>query len=408
MNRTGMILLLLLLLSNAAWLAVWFTTKHDSNAFDVDTGALEREVDELQLQLADLRRAEPTLIGTGEGHRLLGEGTASTEDEEPAAREAQTGSPTEGSASSQAELTRRQAEQKAYAAARAEATAMLKKVLQVEDPALREDGLAEMAAALAGTDTKLIEYTLSALYSLRTVDFDRAAFRGIVEQHLDSADGGIRRSALYALYTVDPQGVRQGLLLERAADTDPRVRSHIARLLALTGSKTFEGASALTTLTLLSDQDPAVRKGTLRGLSDARVTPELARRLIEMAATSPERNDAITFGLSRLKDKSRPVVDALLTHLDDEDQNIRARAHWGLQREVGKGQQLLVAQGYAARLGKFLNPKSQREALKLIARYGDDRLAPQLEQFAANEMVDRDVRAMAAKAAEHLRNRKPR
>ena len=56
-------------------------------------------------------------------------------------------------------------------------------------------------------------------------------------------------------------------------------------------------------------------------------------------------------------------------------------------------------------ISKFLNPKSHVEALKIIARFGTDELTVDLEAFAENEMVDSRVRSMAAKVAEHLRNK---
>jgi len=46
------------------------------------------------------------------------------------------------------------------------------------------------------------------------------------------------------------------------------------------------------------------------------MTPELERRLLEMSVQGDERGDAVYFGLSQMKDKSRPVVDALLTCLE--------------------------------------------------------------------------------------------
>ena len=84
---------------------------------------------------------------------------------------------------------------------------------------------------------------------------------------------------------------------------------------------------------------------------------------------------------------------------------MRAQAHRGLQRGIRDEDKPYVAQGYAKHLETFINPRSHREALKIIARFGDAGLAPQIEDFAANDLVDAEVREMAAKMAEYLRRK---
>ena len=49
-----------------------------------------------------------------------------------------------------------------------------------------------------------------------------------------------------------------------------------------------------------------------------------------------------------------------------------------------------------------VNPNSHREALKLIVRFGDSSLAPDLQRFAENDLVDPEVRKLAARAASYL------
>ena len=393
MTRTAWWLLALLVATNVAWFLHDDAGEPETPLFDEDAEALEREVSQLKAQLAEHERTIPVLEAQG----------APEPADEPANGEASNDERAKRAAAAQrAAVEKDRAAQKAYEEAAQQATAMLRKVMQVEDPALREEGLAELADALTSTNTRLVEYALSALHSLRDVDVDKSRFIALVRDQLDSEHGGIRRSALYAMAAVDPEGFDRTRLLRSAEDSDARVRGHTARLLALTGNKTFEGEDARVVLGLLDDENAHVRKGTIRGLDGATITPALEAKLIEMATSSSERGDAIYFGLSKLPNKSRAVVDALLTHLEDDDHNIRGRAHWGLQRNIAEGQQLYVAQQYAKRLGKFVNPRSHREALKLIVRYGDSSLAPDLQRFAENELVDPDVRKLAAKAASYL------
>ena len=185
------------------------------------------------------------------------------------------------------------------------------------------------------------------------------------------------------------------------------MRQHTARLISLYGGAKLEGEAAETIVKLLGDENHNVRRGTLRGISNAQVTPAIEKQLIEMAGTKEHGHEAVYFGLSQIQHKSRDVVDALLGHLENENRNMRGRAHWGLQRGVAKEQQHYVATQYAERLGKFVNPKTHKEALQLIVRYGDDRLAPQLERFSENDLVDEKTRELARKAAQYLIEKKP-
>lgn len=406
MSKTTWVAVLLLVGTNAAW---FLSTTRDDAATAVeqeaDTLDLEQTITELQDEVARLRRAEPVLLGN-------------TPEATPPTVSPANGPPaTEGETRSEAvkpqtEAARKAAAkdaatQKAYAAALARSKEILRKIMQVEDPGLRAEGLRELSEALASDDPHLVEYALSSLYSLRKVAFDRSAFQQIVSQHLQSENGGIRRSALYAMHAVDPDAADPRVAIHSGEDPDPIVRQHTARLIALYGGPKLAGEAADVVVKLLGDENEKVRRGTLRGIANSQVTPAIEKRLIEMAATPQHSHEAVYFGLSQIQEKSRPVVDALFAHLEDENQNTRGRAHWGLQRGVRKDQQHYVATQYAERLGKFFSPKTRKEALQLIVRYGDDRIAPQLERFAENDLLDEATRTLARKAAAYLIEKKP-
>lgn len=409
MTRFTWFVLFLLVASNAAWVLSRDDPKGDDGTdttdgtfSDAETVDLERTVADLQDEVARLRGAEPVLLGAGEAERAQD----AAPDVADAAATGAAKTDAAAHAAKRAAVAKDVARKKAYAAALATAKEMLRKVMQVEDAGLRAEGLREITAALQGDDKELIEYTLSTLYSLRDATFDKSAFQGLVREHLESEDGGIRRSALYALHAVDPEGADVRTAWASANDPDPRVRTHSAKLMSLYGGPELGPESTQAVVQLLEDESLLVRRGTLRGLSNTHVTPDLEQKLIELAADPKMRRETVEFALSQLREKSRTVVDALFAHLEDGNTKVRQRAHWGLQRGVRKSEQHYVATKYAERLGKFVNPKSQREAMQLIARYGDDRLAPQLERFAENELVDEKVRALARKAAEYLLNKK--
>lgn len=408
MNRAAG-LAILLVLSNAAWLVAWLGDDGRSADVAPDRGELEETIDGLRAEVAQLRSEgasdapqAPSDAAFGidsEGPELVAGGRKP--DPEVEEREAARLSAEEREAAEAARAKERQA----HAEARAKATAMLEKIMQVKDPGLRQEGLRDLEAALAGTDPLMTEYALGALWAMRDLQMDRSAFRSTVLDLLDSEHAGIRRSALYALHATGAVEGDLRFVLEGAKDEDPVVRRHAARILRAYTEGRFAGEAGEALTALLGDEDATVRKGTLRGLWNARVTPEAEAKLIEIASRPTERYDAVYHGLSTLENKSRRVVDVLFECLEDDNHQLRARAHWGLQRGLSEDVQTYVARRYVDHLEKFLNPKSHGEALKVIARYGDASLVADLERFAGNDMIDERVRQWAHKVAEHLRSK---
>ncbi|MDJ0974194.1 MAG: hypothetical protein QNJ98_07025 [Planctomycetota bacterium] len=401
MTRTTWLVLSALVLTNAVWALTWFSRSDEPPTADADTviADLQQENEALRLRAEAAERLAPP------------EGGALRAPEAPPVEEGKTDpstEETEADAADEAAKARAEADatRKAQQAALATAREILRKVMQVEDAALRDEGIEELAEALSGDDATLIEYTLGALWSAKDIDIDRVRFAQLVEPHLRSEHPGIRRSALYVIHAMDPSRADLSLALASATDEADTVRHHAGRILALYTGKQFEGETAKAMADLLADESVTVRRGTVRGLSHARITPEIEARLIEMAQRPEERHDAVYFGLSTVPDKSRKVVDALFTYLMDDNVSTRGRAHWGLQRGIPEDQHSYVASRYADHLTKFVSPKSHEEALKMIARYGDDRVIPKIEAFAENSMVDPKVREMARKVVAYVQNKK--
>ena len=401
MTRGGWIAVLVLIATNVAWAVAWFGGE-GRDAVTPEREVLEGEVERLETEVRQLRAAARSEAPAPGLNGVAPEDLGLPAD---APHAAEAGSPDEAMSSPEADEAARitAQEQARAAAALAQVKEILRKVMQVKDSALREEGLGELRTALASTDPILVEYALSAMHSMRDVQVDRSAFRQTVLDLLDSPNAGIRRSALYALHATGVQEGDAQRALAAAQDPDPKVRAHALGVLKLYGVTAQDGVVAAAAVKLLADDEPIVRRGALRGLSDTAVGAQVERTLIELAQRPENRRVVVQEGLSTLKNKSHAVVDALFTCLTDDDQQIRARAHWGLQRDVAEAEQPYVARRYTEHLETFLSPQSHREALKIIARHGDASLVPQLERFADNELVDPGVRAMTAKVIEYLR-----
>jgi HEAT repeat protein len=402
MTRGTWIALLLLIVSNAAWVVGWL---EDDDAGE--RGAPERAALEARVRTLD---AEVHRLRAGSGPELHGHEVSPDAMPEVAPDGGAPGGPKPEGAQPPEPLPGAAAGTGAppktpEAEALTRVKDILRKIMQVQDAALRDEGLQELRAALASRDPLLVEYALSALHATRVLQIDRSGFRQTVLDLLASPSAGIRRSALYALHAT---GVADGdtrHALAAAQDPDPIVRAHVLKVLALYGRGPDDPQVAQAAARLLGDENDMVRRGALQGLSGTKLAPAVEQALIALARRPKDRLAAVRDGLSTVKQKSRAVVDALLGYLDDPDVHVRARAHWGLQHDVAKEQQPYVARRYAEHLPSFLNPRSQGEALRVIARHGDASLVPTLEQFADNDLVDPRVRAMTTKVIDLLRAR---
>ncbi|MHC5009365.1 MAG: hypothetical protein ACYTG6_00265 [Planctomycetota bacterium] len=412
MNRIAWAAILLLAASNAAWFVAWRERAGSSEAASRDRDETEQTIADLRFEVERLRRASADVTVSDPAGEGAGGISAAGEEEIGPTLQGMPPPPepepdAEGGEAAARTAAEQEAIRRAQEAARQRAQEMLEKIMQVRDPVLRQEGLRELADALAGEDPLAKEFALSVLFQSRSIGHDPGTFLPLVERLLDSEHAGIRRSALYALHALDPERADLRLALASATDPDPIVRRHASRILSLYAERDFRGEVGEAVLGLLADENPGIRKETLRGMWGAQVSPEVAERLIEIAGRPAERYDAVYFGLSTLDQKSREVVDALVEALEDDNYQIRQRAHWGLQRSVAEDVQYYVAQRYADHIDQFVNPATHREALRLIARQGDARLAPTLDRFAENELVDPEVRELATRAAEYLRRERP-
>ena len=401
MTRTAWILLMLLVGSNLLWY-VSRDQEPDPAASPPGTSgpgdlrALSAE-DRARI-LAELQFLDRELAPSAEAPVLEVPEPRTAAGAEPAARARDEGPADDDAAA-------REARRAHQAAVLEQIKATLRKVMQVEDPALRREGLAELADGLRSTDPMLVEYSLSALHSLRVEGVDRGVFRERVLDLLTSEHGGVRRAALYALQATGSRPGDARHALAGVQDESPIVRQHVARVLKLYNGGAFTGEAEDALVALLADETRDVRRGTLRALDGATLGEPAETALIALAEQPEDRLEAVQHGLSRLKAKSRRVIDALFEHLSGDEGRVRLAAHRGLQDGIPPAQQPYVARRYADHLTKFVNPTSHQQALSLIAKFGDASLVPQVERFAENELVDTRVRAMAAKVAEHLRGK---
>lgn len=293
------------------------------------------------------------------------------------------------------------------AEARSLAKPWIEDALQIQDRATRDAAVRKIYEALASGDPALNHAGLRAFLGTVEASYDKAPFRAVIQPLVEKLDGDARVSALYALRQTGKQPGDLELVLHAIEEDPSRSMRHSAtHLLELyTGGK-IRGRAAEITLALLQADDRDDRREALRGLWGADVTPELQERMIELAAPgSPSRHDAIYFGLSTLQGKSEAVLQALFKACEDPDSNNSHRAVWGLGHGVPEENQGMVADFAIDLLEARGSASVRKDCLRMLEQYGSARHVPALEALAQNDLLGRDLREMAERAAGNIQAR---
>lgn len=259
----------------------------------------------------------------------------------------------------------------------------LKEVRALGDGAAerRAAAVAELQQALAGRDAAAQLAALRVLTETGDIKFDRPPFRPLILPLIETARGERLVAALYALYNAGRQPEDLAFVQAAYARDAESLGQSVSHLLFSFGDGVIAGKSAEIVLQQLAAPNHNTRRETLRGLWGAKVTPEVAARLIELSQDPQTHHDAIYYGLSTLQDKNAAVVDTLIATLADEDWiNNGQRALWGLGHGVPEAQQKKVAAALVQLHNSRSDAGTRKTCADLVRRYGGEEMATKLDQ----------------------------
>ena len=274
---------------------------------------------------------------------------------------------------------------------------------QLVDGVRRATALDEIRAALDSGDPPREAAACGALARLGEVKFDKAPFRAPVHAIARRASGELRVRALEALH--ETVHYPEDLELALALADEPEPHPSASRVLHLFSGGDLTGRAGDAVERLFADEDRARLREVMRGLWGARVSPEIEARLLELSRDPRHSHDAIYFGLSTLKDKSRAVVERLIEVLGDPNPNDHGRALWGLGNGVRAEHGHLVAAAVRELFEARTQPGVQADAVRLVGRYGGADDAAWLEAIRGDSAIPDAVRADAERAAAGIARR---
>ena len=161
---------------------------------------------------------------------------------------------------------------------------------------------------------------------------------------------------------------------------------------------------------VLGDEDPKVVLGNLRGLRNARISQRMEECLLDLARQTPDegiRKSALIYGLGELQEKSIPVVEELIAHLDDPNPDIRNKMVACLSQGVAMESQSKVADVFVALIEDRKFVQFVHVVLAYLGKYGGEGHLDRLERIRDSkilpEVASRDLQMTIGAMRKRLR-----
>jgi hypothetical protein len=278
-------------------------------------------------------------------------------------------------------------------------------VLQIEDPARRERGLADLEEAIQSGDPALAAAALRALPEFRDVPHEKSRFRGAVRARLDDGDANVRSAAACALRFVDAEPADTEALL-RVAESHPEHPNLLYSAMRLAGRR-VEGRLADLYVRALSASDASRAEEAANGLRGVWVSEEVENAALSAFERTGSRNDPGLWW--HILGQIRPTRERRVRFIFDvlRSQPTDMGAPQLFARALESHNLEPSAAPVAAALALALLPDAQtnlvRElCLEVLEKSGTAAEASGLCAFADNRMVERDLRVRARAIAHAL------
>jgi hypothetical protein len=293
-----------------------------------------------------------------------------------------------------------------HARAAAQVAALKAEVLQIEDPARRERGLAGLEEAIRSEDPALAAAALRSLFDLRDVPYEKSRFREAVRARLDDGDAVVWRAAAHALLCVDAEPADTETVLG-VLESHPEHSDSLSLGIRLSGGK-VEGRLADLYVKALSTCDASRASNPANGLRGYWVSEEVENAALSAFERTASRSDpgAWWYILGQIRPtrerRVRFIFDVLRTQPTDWDASqLLARA---LEPRNLEPSAAPVAAALAlALLTDAQTNRVRNVCLEVLEKSGTAAEAAGLSAFAKNPMVGEDLRIRAGQIADRLR-----
>jgi hypothetical protein len=275
---------------------------------------------------------------------------------------------------------------------------------QIRDRAKRDAAVEAIRAALKSKDPAQRFAALLAFQYTSQATYDRKSFRESILPLCTAETGDAQMQAFFALVEAERRPGDEVLLLTALREPTYPVRNCGLQLLAHYFDRRIEGEAAACAGRILDATPEATLRDLFSWTAGVTFEPQLEARLLERAAASGLRYEAIQFWASSISNKSRAVVEFLCASLAGSDVEARQAALHGLERGVAEADQTLVADALLAAFDDA-DTFSRSDCLKLLGRYGSHAHVPQLKELATNDLLPAGLQQAAERAIQAIGSR---
>jgi hypothetical protein len=277
---------------------------------------------------------------------------------------------------------------------------------EIHDPAKRAAAWQEMKSRLTDEERGRVISALRQLSQMRFVEFDKGAWRPLVEGRLGSEDAEVRAAAAAAMAALAESNDQLEPLLSLIDDEDLGVRKAVGEALARGSEGVLTGAVGKAFLRLLAD-DPRVARAALDASSYLKeVDPAIEARVIRL--TREKKENVGTYArefLSNLKTKSPRVAELMVTELASDDYVVRNYACAGLTSGVPDSHRKRAADAALEKMKELSHWNDHQVLLTVIVANGDSTHVDEIERFAGNPLLPEWHREQLRRYAGKLRRR---
>jgi len=267
--------------------------------------------------------------------------------------------------------------------------------------------VAEARAMLKGDAASQVA-ALTALAAAAEVKFDRGGLEGEIAKLLASPLAEVRRAALMALPTVQPDASRIDDVIRLAGDPDPGVRATVMQAIVwIRRAARIDTPVGEPALKLLGDREKEVVVETARGLWGVPLTAEVEAKAIELSRFGEgERpnSKSIPYWMNYLVLSTRPRVSKPVAERLAEiarhpllDQNWTGRAVWGLAHGSTREAADVVTKALIEEIDNSTSAYNREWAVRGLAGLRTDAARKKLEEVAAKDESDA-LRRLASNA----------
>ncbi len=280
--------------------------------------------------------------------------------------------------------------------------------IRQRDSAERRAKTVEEVRRMLKEDATAQGMALATLQQVADIKFDRSGLDASVASLLTSPSADVRRAALLALPTLNPDGSRIDAVAKLADDPNAVVRAAVVpAIVAIRNAAKIDTPLGEPAIKLLGDAEAKVVTATAQSFWGVPLTRELEAKVIELSQFPKERipdSGSIQYTLSYYVLSTRPVITkpvaqrlAELARHPQLDQNWTGRAVWGLAHTPSPEAAEVITKALIEELDHSLRAYNREWAVRGLANLKTEAARDKLQEIATKDESE-ELRQLAAGA----------